>query len=155
MSAKAYHPKKIFTVEEANRALPLVRAIVSDLAELSRDVVGRRQRLNHLTAGRDIQRGDPYDDELAQMEKDLEKDTVRLQGYVEELRHLGVEPKNGPEGLVDFPSMMDGELVLLCWKLGEPEVLYWHRPEDGYAGRQPLTAGSVSDSAVGDQSLDA
>lgn len=154
MSAEGYHPKKIFTVEDANRALPLVRAIVSDLAELSRDVVGRRQRLNHLTAGRDIQAGDPYDDELAQMEKDLEKDTVRLQGYVEELRQLGVEPKNGPEGLVDFPSMMDGELVLLCWKLGEPEVLYWHRKEDGYAGRQPLTAGSISDSGVGDQSLD-
>jgi hypothetical protein len=154
MSAEAYHPKKLFTVEEANRALPLVRAIVADLAALSRDVVERRQRLDHLTSGRDIHAGDPYDDELAQMEEELEKDTIRLQGYVDELRQLGVEPKNGPQGLVDFPSLMDGEIVFLCWKLGEPEVLYWHRIQDGYAGRQPLTAGSIPDDSLGGGTLD-
>ena len=155
MSAKGYKPKKLFTVEQANRALPLVRAIVTDLAELSRDVVDRRQRLSHLTAGRDVLAGDPYGDELAQMAEEMEKDTVRLRGYADELRQLGVEPKNGPQGLVDFPCMMDGELVFLCWQLGEPEVLYWHRIEDGYAGRQPLTADSVPDSALGSDTLGA
>jgi hypothetical protein len=154
MSAKAYHPKKLFTVEEANKALPLVRAIVADLAGLSRDVVERRQRLDHLTTGRDIQAGDPYDDELAQMDEELKKDTIRLQGYVDELQQLGVEPKNGPQGLVDFPSLMDGEIVFLCWKLGETEVLHWHRIEDGYAGRQPLTAGSVPDDGLGGGTLE-
>ena len=156
MSAKAYQPKKTFTVEQANRALPLVRAIVSDLSGLSRDVIERRQRLGHLTTGRDNLAGDPYGDELAQMEEELAQDTARLQEYVDELRQLGVEPKSGPQGLVDFPSVMDGELVFLCWQLGEPEVLYWHRIEDGFGGRQPLTADSISDSAVGgsDQSLD-
>lgn len=147
--------KKLFTVEQANRTLPLVRAIVTDLAGLARDVAERRQRLGHLTAGRDIQVGDPYGDELAQMEMELDKDTARLQEYVNELRQLGVEVKHGPKGLVDFPAVMDGERVFLCWKLGEPEVLYWHRIEDGYAGRQPLTADSVSDGALGGDSLDA
>jgi hypothetical protein len=155
MSAEGNSPRKLFTVDGANRALPLVRAIVTDLAGLSRDVAERRQRLDHLTTGRDIQAGDPYDDELAQMEEQLEADTLRLQEYVGELRQLGVEPKNGPAGLVDFPSVMDGELVMLCWKLGEPEILFWHRIEDGYAGRQPLTADSVSDSTLGGESLDA
>jgi hypothetical protein len=78
------------------------------------------------------------------MEADLERDTLRLQGYVEELRDLGVEPKGAIEGLVDFPAQIDGRLVYLCWKLGEPEVLYWHEIDAGFAGRQPLTAGSVS-----------
>ena len=63
---------------------------------------------------------------------------------MEELRDLGVEPKNGPEGLVDFPSLLDGRVVYLCWKLDETEVAHWHEIDGGFAGRQPLTAGSVA-----------
>ena len=144
MSSEGYHPEKLFTVEEANSALPLVRAIAADLARLSREVIERRQRLSHLLDGRDLEEGDPYDEELAHIEKELEKDTAQLQEYVEELRKLGVEPKNGPGGLVDFPSMMDGRVVFLCWKLDEPELLYWHELEAGFTGRQSLTADSVA-----------
>ncbi len=135
---------KLFTVEDANRALPLVRAIVSDLAPLWQDVVQRRQRLAHLTADRELESGDPYGDELAEMQKELELDTERVQEYIDELRQLGVEAK-GPDGLVDFRCMLDGKLVYLCWKLGEPEVLYWHELDAGFAGRHSLTAGSVSE----------
>jgi len=138
-----HEPTKIFTVEDANRSLPLVRAIVTDLVRLSQEVIERRQRLVHLTAGRNRVAGDPYGEELAHIEQELEKDALQLQEYVEELRQLGVEPK-GPEGLVDFPTLMDDRLVYLCWKLGEPEVLYWHELDAGFAGRQPLTAGSVA-----------
>src|SRR5690606_33781477 len=93
---------------------------------------------------------DIYADELRQIEEELEKDTQRLHEYVEELRQLGVEPKNGPMGLVDFPAMMDGRPVYLCWQLGEPEVMYWHDLEAGFAGRQSLAASSVADSGTGD-----
>ena len=141
--------QKLFTVEQANAALPLVRAIAKDLAELSREVIERRERLSFLQAGREFEAGDPYQDELAHVQDELEKDRLKLQDYVEELRQLGVEPKNGPEGLIDFPSMMDGRLVYLCWRLGEPEVLYWHDIDAGFQGRQPLAAGS----ATGDSSL--
>src|SRR5580765_2450012 len=144
MSAHENKPARIFTIEQANAMLPLVRAITTDLASLARDVVERRHRLALLTAGRDLKLGDPYSDELAQMEAELESDAARLQGYVEELRQLGVEPKGAVEGLVDFPCQLDGRLVLLCWRLGEPELLYWHDLESGFAGRQPLTAGLVA-----------
>jgi hypothetical protein len=87
---------------------------------------------------------DAYAEELSQIEEELEKDTQQLREYVEELRALGVEPKNGPEGLIDFPAMMDGRVVFLCWRLGEAEVLHWHELEAGFAGRQPLCAGSMS-----------
>jgi hypothetical protein len=146
MNAVSYEPKRLFTVEQANACLPLVRAIVEDLAELSREVIERRGRLSHLLTGRQRQgEEDFYSAELAQIEEELEKDGLRLQEYVEELRELGVEPKNGPEGLVDFPSRMDGRIVYLCWKLGEPEVMFWHDLEAGFRGRQPLTAGTAAE----------
>jgi hypothetical protein len=150
MTVEAYKPTRLFTIEQANAMLPLVRAITTDLAGLAKDVVERRHRLALLTSGRDLKRGDPYSDELAQMEADLERDASRLQGYVDELRELGVEPKGAVEGLVDFPCRFDGRVVFLCWRLGEPEVLFWHDVDSGFAGRQPLTAGSVPSGFGGD-----
>jgi hypothetical protein len=139
--------RKYFTAERANAMLPLVRAIVKDLAELSRDVVDRRDRLAHLLAGRNGQSTDVYSEELMQIEEELEKDGRRLRDYVEELTKLGLEPKNGQEGLVDFPTLIDGREAYLCWKLDEPEVLYWHEMDAGFAGRQPLTVGAGVDAS--------
>ena len=104
MPAHEYQPARLFTIEQANAMLPLVRAITTDLATLAKDVVERRHRLALLTAGRDPRPGDPYSDELAQMEAELESDAVRLQEYVEELRELGVEPK----GAVGVPGQGRG-----------------------------------------------
>ncbi|MDH3718073.1 MAG: DUF2203 domain-containing protein [Planctomycetota bacterium] len=134
--------KRLFTVDEANAMLPLVRAICRDLSDLARDVVDRRQRLSFLQSRRESDRDDLYGEELSQIEEELEKDNERLQEYVDELQELGIEPKNAIEGLVDFPCAMDDRIVYLCWKLDEPEVLHWHELEAGFAGRQPLTAGS-------------
>jgi hypothetical protein len=131
-------PIKLFTVEEANRMLPLVKAIARDWLELTDSVIERRERIGRLTAGRKLDSDDPYSQELRQSEADLDKDLRRLRGYVEELRQLGVEPKQG--GMIDFPALLDGRIVYLCWQLGEPEVLYWHDLDAGYAGRQPLAA---------------
>jgi hypothetical protein len=141
MASSEYKPARLFTIEQANAMLPLVRAITADLANLARDVVERRQRHAFLTAGRVLKKGDPYSEELAQIEKDIQRDGARLVDYMEELKDLGVEPKGAVEGLVDFPAEMDGRIVLLCWKLGEAEVLHWHDLEGGYAGRQSLVAG--------------
>ena len=146
--------RKFFTLEQANATLPLVRAIVKDLAELSRDVMDRRERLAALQAGRDADQSDVYSEELSQIEEELEKDGHRLRTYVEELVALGVEPKNGPEGLVDFPTIIDGRTAYLCWKLGEPEVLYWHEIDAGFAGRQSLTADAGVDARADGSTAD-
>lgn len=154
MVRDANKPAKLFTVEQANAMLPLVRAITADLVALAKDLQERRYRLALLLHGRSRKANDPYAEELVQMEADLERDTLRLQEYIDELRELGVEPKGVVEGLVDFPAQLDGRLVYLCWKLGEPEVLYWHELDAGFAGRQPLTAGSVGGGLdLQDQSL--
>ena len=150
MSSDVLPPAKFFTVEQANAALPLVRAITRDMASLSREIIERRERLAALSSGRSRQANDPYHQELSQIEEELAKDAERLREYIEELQSLGVEPKNGPEGLVDFPTIIDGRPAYLCWKLSEPEILFWHDLEAGFAGRQPLTA----DAAVSDSSDD-
>jgi hypothetical protein len=111
---------------------------------LSRDLAERRQRLEMLTGGRDISPGDPYSDELTHVREELEKDTARLEGYTEELDELGVLLRSPQDGLIDFPAVLEGREVHLCWKHDEPEVLYWREVDAGYASRQPLTAGSVS-----------
>jgi hypothetical protein len=144
MMSETYKPRKLFTVEQANAALPLVRAITSDLVRMSREVLERRERLALLSAGRAAGAKDLYSEELAQIEEELDKDSQQLQAFVDELLALGVEPKSAPEGLVDFPSMMDDRLVFLCWKLGESEVLHWHELDAGFRGRQSLTAGSLA-----------
>jgi hypothetical protein len=143
----------LFTVEEANATLPLVRAICNDLATLARDVVERRQRLALLMSGHEDSKSDPYSEELVQVEQSLELDRDRLMEYAQELEQLGVEPKGAVQGLVDFPCSMDGRIVYLCWQLEEPELLFWHELDAGFAGRQALTANSGSvDGALGEQS---
>ena len=59
-------------------------------------------------------------------------------GIVEEIQERGAIVKDLDAGLLDFPSIRDGVEVLLCWRLGEDEVGWWHGPEDGFAGRRRL-----------------
>lgn len=133
-------PEKLFTLDSANAALPLVQAICRDMADLSRELIDRRHRLDQLLAARGgkANQGDPYSEELADMESAFERDLARIHEYVAELRELGVEPKSAPEGLVDFPAMRDGRIVYLCWKLGEPRISFWHELDAGFAGRQAI-----------------
>lgn len=158
MVVESYRPKRTFNVDEANAMLPLVRAIAGDMVRVARDLYERQQRVDHLKSGRELDAGDPYSDELAQSELELEQDKQTLFGYMEELRQLGVEPKGPLEGLVDFPCVRDGRLVYLCWRYDEPEVTHWHELDAGFTGRQSLVEKAVAvtgvkgdmDSSLGD-----
>ncbi|MFN0056729.1 MAG: DUF2203 domain-containing protein [Planctomycetales bacterium] len=147
--------KKYYTIDEANHALPLVRAIASDIVRQYRDISERKERLDQVQRSRGKrgrQARDVYGEELAQVEQDLEKDIETLQGYVDELDRLGVEVKDFSRGLVDFRSLMDGREVYLCWQLGEADVAHWHELDAGFSGRQSLLAdlpAGGSDDALG------
>lgn len=130
--------RKLFTIEGANAALPLVRAIVQDVVALSQEMVDRRERLVALRAGRSSSRQDVYSEELAHVEQELESSRARLYEFADELRAIGVELKDGLIGLVDFPSLHDDRVVYLCWKLGEAEVAHWHELDSGFSGRRSL-----------------
>lgn len=114
----------VFTPDEVNRMLPLVRRIVEDIL-----VEGRKLR----GIGREP---DPTPKEIA----DYEQGTDALKALFAELESLGCTYKdwNFQVGLVDFPSRIGDRDVLLCWRSDEPEVRYYHSHEDGYAGRREI-----------------
>jgi hypothetical protein len=62
----------------------------------------------------------------------------QVRALVEQLTEAGVVVRYPDSGLIDFPSMRDGEPVFLCWQLGEDDVAWWHGPDEGFAGRKPL-----------------
>jgi len=125
---------KYYTPGEANAALPLVRAIVRDIAELAPALFEQRRRLEGHDPGGD----DLWSEELRQVRNEYERDHDRMMEYVEELAKLGVEIKDPQTGLVDFPCWMGNREVCLCWRLGEDEVAHWHEIDAGFAGRQQL-----------------
>src|SRR3954468_23318762 len=133
--------RRYFSVEEANRTLPLVKVIVTNIVHQFHVVNDLKQRLAAVLNERRRPSSDPYSEELAQTEAERETEEEKLAAYIDELTKLGVELK-GPDGLCDFYSIMDGREVYLCWRLGESEVLHWHELDAGVAGRQPLTAGA-------------
>jgi len=142
--SKSERAAKYFTVEQANAMLPLIRAIALDLTALAHDVMERRERLAVFSKRGALNKHkgrDPYADELDQMQQTLASDSQRLHEFIDELRSLGVEPKGALEGTVDFPALLDGRPVYLCWRLGEAEVTHWHDLDAGFAARQSLVAG--------------
>ena len=147
-------PQKYFTVEEANRMLPLVGRILTDIVELFGSVHELRLRLDrirHRRGSDSREQGNPYDEELLQMEKELEQGIQRVEEFIDELKSLNVELKDPVSGLIDFRSQADGRDIYLCWKLGEEEISHWHELDAGFSGRQPLLENSV---AGDDETLD-
>lgn len=135
--AESKRKRKFFTAEEANNTLPLVRKIVSDIVSKYREVHDLRERLSSIRRDPKKPADDVYSEELAHSQAELATEEAKLAQLIDELVRLGIEPK-GPDGLCDFPSLRDGRVVYLCWRLGEPSVSHWHELDAGFAGRQPL-----------------
>jgi hypothetical protein len=127
--------QKKFTVEEANRTLPLVSRIVEDLVREHGMWEDKVREFELATVGASPDRPDAIA-ELLQIEAQrLAKD---IEGDIAELATLGVICKGMGTGLVDDPREIDGRDVFFCWKLGEPAVGYWHEVDAGFIGRQRL-----------------
>ena len=130
--------KKYFTPASANATLPLVRVILRDVTELARELRERNERLSRSVSGKRGGLSEAHQEELLQAQAELERGQQRMRDYERELQSLGIELKDYFTGLIDFPARMDGREVYLCWRLGEPEVAYWHELEAGFGGRQKL-----------------
>jgi hypothetical protein len=75
---------------------------------------------------------------LARRKAERAKAEQRAKDAVAEIDSIGVQVKDLDIGLLDFPCEVEGEIVLLCWKLGEPEITHWHGTQEGFAGRKPI-----------------
>ena len=125
---------KLFTVSEANELLLVVRpkleTIKSHYKKMSiyRESATAAAIAANESGGGGMKGGSAYVKSLYEIGK-----------LTTELHELGIELKDYPRGLIDFPSIREGRIVLLCWQLGEgDEIEYWHSVEAGFAGRQPL-----------------
>lgn len=126
-----------FSVEEANRTLPLLRRIVSDAV---RDYWRWQEKVREYEEVAANRKVDEPSDEAERLEREAQQLARDIDGYIAEIRQLGVEMKGIDSGLVDFPSEVNGRPVLLCWQLGEESVQYWHEEDAGFAGRQPVAS---------------
>lgn len=129
------HMEKLFTVEQANRTLPLVKRIVEDLVRDHRLWEEKVREFEVATAGSSPEHPDVIA-ELLQIE--AQRLATDIEHYIAELNDLGVICKGMDTGLVDFRGRIDGRDVFYCWKLGEPSVQYWHEVDAGFVGRQRL-----------------
>jgi hypothetical protein len=124
---------KVFSVEEANALLPTVRRILGPLQRAHRRLLLYREAAQRAAEGAEQGGGGmPDGARYVRLLTDLASRT-------NELEALGVQLKDYERGLIDFPSLRDGRVVLLCWQLGEgDQVEWWHDVDAGFAGRQPL-----------------
>jgi hypothetical protein len=129
---------RTFTPEEANRALAEVRPLVESMVQHRRALSSAHARRAEALASIGGNGGGMPPSELAELALDVERESATLAERVRAIQDLGVQVKDLDIGLVDFPARRGDEDVLLCWQLGEPEVAYWHGPEDGFVGRRPL-----------------
>jgi hypothetical protein len=132
---------KIFTPEEANQMLPLVRRIADDIVRTYGEVTLALEAFENAKARAANQPG--LETELRTSDAAVAAALDGFQTLIEEIESLGGTVKDYQSGLIDFYSEVDGEIVYLCWKPGEAAVSYWHRLDEGFSQRQPLPA-SVS-----------
>ena len=136
---------RIFTVEEANRTLPLVSRIVADLVREHQQWEDKVREFELATVGSSPEKPDAIAELLQAEAQRLARD---IEGYIAELSDLGVICKGMDTGLVDFRGQIDGRDVYYCWKLGEPSVMFWHEIDAGFAGRQRLHPLALASSAA-------
>ena len=132
---------KVFTVSEAQTLLPVVEALLrraqaagTRASELEQEMQELSQRI-FMLGGMHVNVA-----QAARRRAEREKALQEARDTLAEMEEIGVLVKDLEKGLLDFPSLMDGREVLLCWKLGETKIGYWHTPEEGFAGRKPLDA---------------
>jgi hypothetical protein len=127
-----------FTLEEANAALVQVRPLVARMVEQRREHIAALERQEALEGHIRGNGGGIPPAELAETAAEVDRLGRALAHTVDEIAERGAQVKDVDEGLIDFPALRRGETVLLCWKLGEDEIRYWHTLDGGFAGRQEL-----------------
>ena len=133
---------KLFTLEEAERTLPLVRRVVQDLTAEYPVWRAAVSRFELLTGGARADWGETGELLAAREQVSLHAD--RINRYLQELEGIGCVFKGFDAGLVDFYSLREDRPIFLCWKLGEERITHWHEIDAGFSGRQPIDGAILS-----------
>ena len=133
MPRETYKPNKVFSLKEANKTLPLVSRIIQDIVRVNDELAEA-----HDLAQRLAQEGAAT--RAAEAKDRLEDLSFEAAAFVEELEKVGCLCKDPAVGLVDFPAQLGDRIVFLCWRMGEPEITFWHEVHAGFTGRKPVAA---------------
>jgi hypothetical protein len=130
-------PEKYFTPEEADHLIPKLEEIVSNMLDQRKSALAIGEELQsiqeRIQAGENVVAAD-----LMNKRTELDFIVEIIQEGLMQIEELGGQPKDLDLGLVDFPALLDGQEILLCWKYGEKSIRFYHGLEDGYSGRKPL-----------------
>jgi hypothetical protein len=130
--------QRYFTAQEANEALGEVRPLTEELVAHRRALVALQERQSALTTRIAGNGGNVEPHELEEVQERLDEEVAGIARCVSRIHEVGALVKDLDDGLVDFPATRDGEDVLLCWRLGEAEIGFWHGLDEGFSGRKPL-----------------
>ena len=133
--------EKTFTLEEANLLLPILESLLRQAMDAKDDILITEKEFQDLGHRIFLSGGLLLDVEhWAKRKAVRERAVQQIKDAVEEINATGVQVKDIDVGLLDFPCVVDGETVLLCWKLGEPHrIAHWHGTNEGFSGRKPIT----------------
>jgi hypothetical protein len=129
---------RYFTLEEANRTVGELRPVVEQMVEHRKRFLSAQERRGDLNERAGSNGGDLTPSDFAEAEEELEQEATALAVCIERIQSAGAQIKDLDEGLLDFPSLRDGQEILLCWRLGEDDIEYYHGTDEGFAGRKPL-----------------
>jgi hypothetical protein len=130
---------KTFTLEEAQSLLPVLESLLKRAIDGKRAADLIEARLQELTKRIFLSGGLMVDVARVRRQKaSLEQHIQQAKDSLNEIDAIGVQVKDLDTGLLDFPCEVNGETVLLCWKMGESRIDYWHTLEAGFRGRQPI-----------------
>jgi hypothetical protein len=130
--------QRYFTAEEANEALLEVRPLTEELVGHRRALVALQERQSAVTARIAGNGGNVEPHELEEVQVQLDEEVAGIARCVARIHEVGALVKDLDDGLVDFPATRGGRDVMLCWRLGEDEIGFWHGLDEGFSGRKPL-----------------
>lgn len=129
---------RTFTIDEANAALAVVRPVAERMVGLRRHHLDAIEKRDDLAARIGSNGGGISAADVLELDAQIEQTTAALEACIDRLYELGVQVKDVDTGLLDFPSERDGAPVLLCWRVGEQAIEYWHGVDEGFARRKPV-----------------
>jgi hypothetical protein len=129
---------RVFTLEEANAALVELRPVVERMVEHRKNLTAAQTRQAELVARVASNGGDMVPSDLHELAETIQSEADAISDCAEQINAAGAQVKSLEDGLLDFPAKRGEEDILLCWKLGEEEIGYWHGIDEGFSGRKPL-----------------
>jgi hypothetical protein len=129
---------RVFTLQEANAAVQELRPIVERMVEHRRNLTLAQALQSELITRIAGNGGDMVPSDLREAQEAIEREAAAIAECADRINAVGAQIKSLEDGLLDFPAKRGDDDILLCWRLGEEDIQYWHAADEGFAGRRPI-----------------